>query len=702
MKRRDFIRMSALGFTYLNSGKLFAYDKSADKITSADKTINYSVIDPIIPFNFFMNRKEKMLSQMLELKQRFGLRRFLLTDPMEYVRLTGYPSSQVYQNIGEKVLYVKDQLASHDIEVGWWCAPSLRSGAGAPFQYITDASGAISKISLCPMDPMFMEDFSDNVATVVKISHPFMVQFEDDYELSWQPPEVNFGCFCPLHIAEFSRRQHKQYTREGLVNLFKEVTPESIKLRRAWAELTRDSLVNLASMVRKKIDEIAPDTRVMLCQSGTSDFDGDFTEAVTQAFAGKTRPAVRLYGTSYGSDDSQSLPGNVFHALYSVQHLPSHFECYHESDTYPHTRFFMSAAKIKSLITATLSYGFDDSLFYVTQYLDNPLEEKGYAKMFHSEIKRFEALKAAVRDCDVTGVEIVHRPFAHIVNPYSGSGRPGTASGDAWVSALGRFGIPYTAKNGKVKLIAGNMVEMMKDEEIESLLKGGVLMDGGAAYSLCEKGWGDMIGAKGVSKGKEANFCYEGLRKTTDFSNVEGDLMYNYIFAPAGTESGSFFVLDPMNEAEIITDFLDGEEKPVIPGMYRFQNKLGGRVAITALNANNRSSGLFNYKKKEMISQIIEWLGDEPLPVFVKDLPNVFCIFNRSRSKNYAIVTLINLSSDVFNLFSLQIAPEWQNKRAELMNENGKWKEINFKKRANIIEVNEPLFLMKPVILKLS
>jgi hypothetical protein len=696
MKRKDFIRISALGSAYLTTGNLFAYDKLMDK------EFYTPGIDPIIPLNFFMNRKEEMLSQMLEMKQRFGLRRFLLTDPMEYVRLTGYPSSQVYQNIGEKVLYVKNQLASHDIEVGWWCAPSLRSGAGAPFQYITDLSGAVSKISLCPMDPKFMEDFSDNVATVVKISRPFMVQFEDDYELSHQPPEIKFGCFCPLHIAEFSKRQQKQYTREELVDLFKELSPEIIKLRRAWAELSRDSLANLASRVREKIDVIAPDTRIMLCQSGMTDFDGDFTEAVTQAFAGKTRPAVRLYGSSYSSDDSQSLPDNVFHALYSIQHLPVHFECYHESDTYPHTRFFMSAAKIKSLITSTLSYGFDDSLFYATQYLDNPLEEDGYAKMFHSELKRFEALKTAVRDCDVTGVEIVHRPFGHIVNPYSGSGRPGTASGAAWVSAISRFGIPYTAKNGKVKLISGNMVEMLEDEEIENLLKGGVLMDGGAAYSLYKKGWGDMIGAKGVSTGKEANFCYEGLRKTTDFSNVDGDLMYNYIFAPAGTESGSFYVLDPMDEAEIITDFLDGEEKPVIPGMYRFQNKLGGKIAITALNAYSRSSGMLNYKKKEMICQIIEWLGNETLPVFVKNLPNVFCIFNRSRSGNYAIVTLINLSSDTFNSFSLQIAPEWQNKKIESMNEDGRWDKIDVQNNGRIIKVDEPLVLMKPVILKLS
>jgi hypothetical protein len=695
MKRKDFIKISVLGSTYLASGSVFAQGKytSGRELTGG--------IDPIVPFNFFMNRKEEMLSQMIEIKKRFGLRRFLLTDPMEHVRLFGYPASQVYRQIGEKVLYVKQQLSSYDIEVGWWCAPSLRSGSGAPFQYITDLSGKISSISLCPIDPKYMEDFSENVATVVKMSNPFMVQFEDDYELSHQPPEVQFGCFCPLHLAEFAKRQNKYYSREELFEIFQQVTPESIKLRQAWAELSRDSLSNLASLIRKKIDEIAPETRIMLCQSGMTDFDGDFTEAVTQAFAGNTRPSVRLYGTSYGSDHAQSLPDNVFHALYSKQHLPDSFECFHESDTYPHNRFFMSAAKMKSLITATISYGFDDLLFYPTQYLDNPTEEEGYLKMYHSETKRLNALKRAVRNCDVTGVEVVHKPFAHIVSPYAGSGRPHTDSGARWVSVLGRLGIPYTSKNGNVRFISGNMTDMMDDEEIERLLTGNVMMDGEAAYSLYEKGWGKLIGAERVSTGKEANFCYEGIRDTSDFLNIEGDLMYNNIHAPAGTESGLFFVLKPVSKAEIITDFLDGEEKKVMPAMYRFQNSQGGRIAVTALNANNRSSGMFNYKKKELMCQTIEWLANESLPVFVKDLPNVFCIVNKSRSANYAIVTLTNLSSDTFNSFSLKVAPEWEDKNIEFLDEEGTWEKTKYKKLKSGYRINLQLDIMQPAILKI-
>ena len=693
MRRRSFIQTSAASFALLSADHFGVFGKSAN-----NELIDGNLIDPIVPFRFYSNRKEAMLTQMLEMRKHYGLRRFLLTAPMDEIRLTGFPSPQVYRNIGELVRYVKNELAPHDIEVGWWCAPSLRSGKGS-FQYITDIDGGVSDTTPCPLGSQFREIFSENVATVVRIARPFMIQFEDDYELSWQPPTVKFGCFCPLHLAEFAKRQQHNYSREELVDIFSRVNPQSMSLRRAWAEMSRDTLANLAVLIREKVDRIAPETRISLCQSGSADFDGDFTEAVTRAFAGKTRPAVRLYGSSYSSDDALSLPSAIFHALYSRQHLPSDFEFFHESDTYPHNRFFMSAVKLKCLMTAAFAYKLDDSLFYATQYLDNPLEENGYVGMFHAETKRFSALKVAVKDTWVTGCEIVYHPFGHIANPYKGK-RPENPS-NAWVNITGRYGIPHTTAMGKVKLVSGTITETMDDSEVKKLLGGSVFLDGSAAYSLCRRGFGEMIGAE-VSPGKGADFCYEGLRDAMSYKNINGNLMYNLIFAPAGSEGGSFYTLKPSAKAEIITDFLDSEEKPVIPGMIRFRNNLGGRVAITAFDLNgNRSSTVFNYKKKEIVRQTIEWLGDQQLPVFVKDLPNVFCIFNRSQSGNYAIVTVINLCSDPFGSFSLDIAPEWSNSKYELLNEDGQWQSVEIQAKANTIRVNAALSLMTPVILKL-
>ncbi len=179
--------------------------------------------------------------------------------------------------------------------------------------------------------------------------------------------------------------------------------------------------------------------------------------------------------------------------------------------------------------------------------------------------------------------------------------------------------------------------------------------------------------------------------------------MYNLIFAPAGSEGGSFYELKPHPGAEILTDFLGPGEKPVIPGFLRFENQLGGRVAITAFNLQgNRSSAVYNYKKKELVRETIEWLGNEKLPVFINDHPNIFCICNKSNNGNYMIVTAINLGLDKFDYLSVDVPQEWKNAAVTQLEANGNWMPLNVHRKDNTLSVKTDLSLMKPVLLKLN
>jgi len=701
MDRRNFLKFTSVGSVGITTGQWWHEDGNTINAVQASDVM----IDPIVPVRFYTNRKDKMLQQLVELRKTYGLKRFLIVAPMEDIKLTGFPKPEVYRRIGETISEVQQALRPHDIRIGWWCAPSLRSGYDSRFQYITDLTGFVASHSPCPLDPAFSEEFSDNVASVVRIARPFAVQFEDDFELSWQPnwrpPHVNFGCFCPLHLAEFSKRQGREFKREELLELFKQSDAPTIALRRSWAELSRDSLAGFAKLIREKVDKVAPETRISLCQAGVSDFDGDFTEAVTRAFAGNSRPMVRLYGSSYSSDEPVSLPESIFHALYSRQHLPADIECLHESDTYPHTRFYMSAAKLRSFMTAAFTYGFNDSLLYVTQYLDNLLEERGYLEMFKREVKRFSKIREEVVNAPLAGCEIQHLPFAHTGVPYNG-GTP-EAPHNPWVGVLGRFGIPYTSKNGKVKVVSGACLKIMGDEEIKSLLRSAVLMDGYAAYILSQKGYADLIGAA-VTPGKAPNFCFEGIRNAGSYKRLKGALIYNLIFAPgSSSEGGSFYEMKPHPRTEIITDFLDPEEKPVIPGFTRFENEWGGRVAITAFDLHrNMSSAVYNYKKKELLRETIEWLGKEQLPVFINDQPNVFCICNKSVTGKYLVVTAINLSSDESNILSVDIPAGWEKAAVFQLHSEGNWTLLPVKRSGNTITLNTAFKLMEPVVLKIK
>ncbi len=679
MKRRNFIKTTVIGSSIVGTGGLLSFTQVAQIKTGDEHLIN-----PLIPIQIFPDLEKQMLSYIIDLRKRYGYRRFLIIGPSKEFRYTGFPEKRVFIELGELILHYKSLLAPHDIEIGWWCTTTIRIGKGN-FQSIIKLDGLTAQEACCPLDPEYKETFSDYVATVVQIAQPFWINFEDDFHM-------NHGCYCPHHLEEFAKKEKRYYSREELQTILNAKTPESNRLRHAYGELNRDSLALLAASVREKVDQLAPETRLCLCQSGSSERDGNFTEAVTLAFAGKTRPVVRLAGSSYFSDSAQDIPKTIFSCLYFRQHLPSNFELLHESDTFPHTRFFMSGSKLKSLITAAYAYGLDDSLLYVNQYLENPLEEEGYRNMFLKESKRFSALKLAVQGCRIDGCEIFRKP--------------GTSSN--WVHITGRLGIPHTSVEGKVKLISGDIVEHLTKEEIKKLLQGNVFLDGHAAYLLSKKGFSKLIGAT-VSTREETILppFYEGVRNPDNYAEINNRLMYNYAWAFNSSNKDSFYQIKSLFGAEVITDFLNTRNQPLYPAMIRFENDLGGRVAVMAFNLNDsyifsRSISIFNYVKKELIRQTIEWLGNKPLPVFVKHMPNAFCIFSRSESNDYAVVVITSLSSDTFDSFSLDLAPEWIESKFEILDSNGVWEVKSVETQNRTIKFNTSLSVMNPVILKFN
>ena len=679
MKRRDFITTTALSSLFFSTTGFF----SACTFSPVEAK-ERNLIDPLIPFQYHPELEKEMISYIIELNKHYGLRRFLLTGPSKEFRYTGFPQKEVFSDLGEQILNVKKQLAGYDIEIGWWCVTTIRIGNGK-FQNIIRSDGSVAQEACCPLDFEYRETFSNYVATVVQIAKPFWINFEDDFHLSG-------GCFCPLHLEEFAKREGRYYSREELQTIFASKTSDSFKLQQSWDRLSRDSLADLAASVREKIDQIAPETRLCLCQSGASERDGNFTEAVTTAFAGKTRPVVRVFGSSYFSDNPIEVPQSIFNPLYQRQHLPENFELIHESDTFPHTRFFMSSSKLKTLMTAAFTYGIDDSLFYLTQYLENPLEEEGYREMYLKEAKRLSTLKLAVQECTVEGCEIFRKP---------------TTSSN-WVNITGRHGIPHTTKGGKVKLVSGNIIEQMDETEILELLKGSVFLDGHSALLLCQRGFSELIGVE-ISSREDTLLppFYEGICHPENFPSIKNRLMYNYAWAFNKDNRDCFYQIKALNGTEVLTEMLNSKNEPFYPALTLFENRLGGRIAVMSYNLNDnyintRSISIFNYSKKELIRQTIEWLGEEPLPVFVKNIPNAFCIFSRSKSNNYAIVVVTGLNSDTFDSISLDVAPEWIQSQVQMLNSRGVWETINTKKQQNTMTINEKLSVMDPMIFKFN
>lgn len=372
--------------------------------------------DAALPFVFYADREDAMYAAMREIKRDTGIRHFLLIAPAKSIRFTGFPDEALHETIGTLIGRVRETLAAEGFLISWWNTSTLKVGPGVPYTRITGLGGDIGPFSYCPLDPAFRRRFVRQCEIVARKARPCMILFEDDYEFS-NHGAVRYGCFCELHLQRFAERTGRRYTREELVECFSSVNDASIRLRRLYADMMRETLSDLAAETAAAVQACVPETRLGLCQPGCWSLDGDMTAAVTLAFAGKNRPWVRICGASYGTDTPVAFPPMLYSVLHTVQHLPAHVEKYYESDTFPHSRFFCSATMLQAMITLALSYGCEASLLYATHNLPDPLIERGYLEMYRDKRRRFAALREALREHTVAGLGLVSRPAAAAASP---------------------------------------------------------------------------------------------------------------------------------------------------------------------------------------------------------------------------------------------------------------------------------------------
>ena len=344
---------------------------------------------------------------------------------------------------------------------------------------------------------------------------------------------------------------------------------------------------------------------------------------MAKAFAGGTRPLIRVFGSSYGDDSPHNIPSVTFHALHTKQRLPGEFECLHEVDSYPHTRFYVSATKMRALLSVSALYGFDGAYFYACQYLDNPLEDKGYFDILGKSMRWLDELRKKGMESTPVGVEIAYSPSTQLMTPYSVDQNVKVNS--PWVDVAGLLGVPYTTRQGSVKLIAGDTIRTYTDEQLRELLSGAALFDGKAAAWLAARGFADLIGVHAAPQ--NLNSLHEIVLPSTLSPNLEGHLMYNNAIFSCGKEGGQCFALSQLAQGAIkLCAFLDGNHQELCPSFTLYENRLGGRIGVMGFNLeNNRSSSLFNYRKKQVLRLALEWLSGAPLPVYAEDAPNIFC-----------------------------------------------------------------------------
>ena len=652
-------------------------------------------LDPMVPINPEMSDAKTLADDLRSARERWGLRRFVLTGPNAVNTQFNRMGVEEYRRLGERLAEVRGHLAGTDIEIGWWLAPTLRQGRDVTGQHVVDCEGHVSD-AVCPLDPGFTKRLTDGIAATCRAGRPFIVFFEDDYELMWHRGMNGLGgCFCDRHLAAFAERYGKRLSSAEVAAAFRDRTAENKPLRQAFAETQKASLVQFAQAIRRAIDGVDPAIRTCLCQSSRVDLDGDTTEAIARALAGGTRPAVRIYGARYCSEnEAHRLPQTLAHTAWSGATLPKDIELIHESDPYPHNRFYNAASFLGSDIACGFMCGVSDSYLYCSQYLDDPFEDGGYADWFKRNRRRLEVVRDFRAKAHPVGVRVSFDPKEHYLVREPAPGRTLSFLADG-AYFLGKLGFPCATVGGDVTMLSAQSVDQMTDGEVRRELSGGVLLDGAAALALSERGFNEFMGVVPTRVDrllvtKERILAASGCRKRGKYVNC-------WLLDPVGdVEASVLLKLAMLPGAEAWSEYVGPDGVAVAPSITYFKNSLGGRVAVLSQGlSGNHSSSIYSPRKQELFANLFGRLSESRLDVCAPATPCTWVMACVSENDGEMLVMVNNLAGEPRDDVVLRLSDKWRGADVSCLDLDGVWRSAG-KAESTLWQSKKPFQFMYP------
>lgn len=642
----------------------------------ADNTENSQNIDIISPISLGNNidDPQTVIDSILWQHEHYGIDKFMVSAPMKGWRSVGYPPPEHYDACAVAIKKIKEACAPHGVKVGWWIILSIKSGNFSESSATVNVSGQKHAFANCPLCESFADSFTKDIARVADIAKPDFLITEDDFSL-----EAAKGCFCHRHLDGFAKEMGRYYSREELSEAFARKNEDDTQLFKAWKAFSAKTLVDLAHRIRREVDKKSPEMPIGFMQPGGADIDGNCTEAMARALAGKNHtPFARLFGTFYYYGyNSKGIPETVYHPVYSKQHISGDFKYYHESDTFPSTGFYTSGAQMRALMSAVYSYGFDGSTFQTAQSLDDPTEERAYGTMLSRERKRFDKVHAIAKKCENTGVLICFDPF------YNNFDRRLSKKTPLWAEPIGRFGIPYVTSSSRVAFLDERQTKYFDDKTLTDLLSKAVILDGDAAFALCQRGFGKYlgvdVGCDVITGTPLANDLSTREVVTDEFATLGKGITMPAANAYSPIGNGKALKLTKTSKScKTVTKLckMGGEE--VCPAMTYFENELGGKAVVMGMTLDqNRSQSLYNYRRMRLIQHLVGLCCEDF--AMVKDEHDVFVIQNDSKENGglLGMLTVINLGEDALDSLEIRLPKKWLGASVSYLDKDAQWQSLD-------------------------
>lgn len=186
----------------------------------------------------------------------------------------GYPPLEYHRKCAVKQAKAAADLRALNIQPGLQIQATLGHGdeitktcsvAAMNWGGFTGEKGIVCKYCSCPRQPQLLQYFAEVVRIYAQAYQPSSIWIDDDLRINNHEPAIHWsdhsllpGCWCPLCVGEFAKREGKTYTRETLSTTMH----KDSALYDRWETFQFEALVELARVIAQAVHEVSPQTHM--------------------------------------------------------------------------------------------------------------------------------------------------------------------------------------------------------------------------------------------------------------------------------------------------------------------------------------------------------------------------------------------------------------------------------------------------------
>ena len=378
------------------------------------------------------------------------------------------------------------------------------------FQLMVDHRGRKTQATVCPLCPQWHKHLQKIWSCYASIK-PNMIWIEDDFRFHNHAPLEWGGCFCDLHMQEFSKVIGKKVSREeffnGIVKLGK---PHPF--RKAWLDVNRQTMNELAHLIAKAVHEVSPSTNVALMSSCPNIHcaEGRDWGKILDGLSDGSLKIVRPHLPCYVEDSSHRYLWNFAGVgPYTQAFAGADSQLYPEiENTSSCSHFSKSNRFVRFQIILALTMGIKGITLNVFESNGNgPFHNDGQRKTLLSNKAFFGRVASlGINLNNQKGIKVlVNSKASESIQTRYGTGMAELYPVEVfWAQLLTCFGISNVIKEepepkGEIVAFSGQYLRGISKEKIRELFEyNRVIMDGEATETLYKLGLGELAGVESV------------------------------------------------------------------------------------------------------------------------------------------------------------------------------------------------------------